>query len=59
MGYSSMISLLAGEQERGNLRINPVFAEILGEKLSDEDFKRIERVFNVRLYQANAFRAGS
>jgi len=53
MGYASIISLLAGEQERGTLKIKPVFVELYGEKVSDDDFARVGRAFGVRPYQGS------
>lgn len=44
-GYTSVISLLASEQEAGRLHIKPVLVIPEGERLSEEEFIRIARVF--------------
>jgi phenylacetate-CoA ligase len=51
MGYASMISLLASEQAAGRLSITPVFIEVMSEKLTDNEFEKVGKVFNIKPYQ--------
>ncbi|MCE1253567.1 MAG: phenylacetate--CoA ligase family protein [Anaerolineae bacterium] len=51
MGYASMVALLAGQQELGRLHIHPLFIEVMSEKLSEVEFQKIGKVFNLRPYQ--------
>ncbi len=50
IGYGSVLSMLAGEQEAGRLRISPVLVEPAGESLTPEAHHRMATVFgtNVR-----------
>lgn len=51
MGYGSMISLLASEQAAGRLGISPVFIEVMSEKLTDSEFEKVGKVFDIKPYQ--------
>lgn len=51
MGYASMVSLLAAEQAVDRLRISPLLIEVMSEKLTDEEFERVGKIFNVKPYQ--------
>ncbi|MBI5122936.1 phenylacetate--CoA ligase family protein [Candidatus Roizmanbacteria bacterium] len=51
MGYASMISLLASEQAAKRLRISPLLIEVMSEKLTDDEFERVGKVFKVKPYQ--------
>lgn len=48
-GYASAISLLAGEQQAGRLRIHPALVVPSGEGLADEEYARIGRVFGAKV----------
>lgn len=49
VGYGSVISILAGEQAAGRLRINPVLVEPAGETLSSGEYDQIARVFHTKV----------
>ena len=49
LGYTSVISLLAGEQEAGRLRIKPVLVVPEAERLSNDEFIRIARAFRCKV----------
>lgn len=51
MGYASMVALLASQQEQGHLHIHPVFIEVMSEKLSDAEFQKIGKIFQIKPYQ--------
>lgn len=51
-GYGSVISLLAGEQTAGRLRIEPVLVQPEGETLTAADYDRIATVFNAKVRDA-------
>ncbi len=51
MGYASMVALLASQQELGHLHIRPFFIEVMSEKLSDAEFKKIGKIFHIQPYQ--------
>lgn len=54
--YASVAKLLAGEQEVGRLRINPVLLTVAAEGLAEDDYDRIARTFNAQVrsgYAAN------
>ena len=52
IGYGSVISLLAGEQAAGRLRIKPVLVQPEGETLTAAEYDRIARVFNTKVRDA-------
>lgn len=48
MGYGSVITLLAGEQAAGRLRIDPMLLFPGGETLGVDGYERIARLFNAK-----------
>lgn len=48
-GYAGTISLLASEQEMGNLSISPVSVSLTGESLPRPEYDRIAAVFGARV----------
>ena len=48
-GYTSVLSLLASEQEAGRLHIKPVLVITEGERLSNDEFIRIARAFRSKV----------
>lgn len=49
LGYTSVISLLASEQEAGRLRIEPVLVVPEAERLSHDEFIRIAKAFRCKV----------
>ncbi|WP_234995611.1 phenylacetate--CoA ligase family protein [Streptoalloteichus hindustanus] len=49
IGYASVVAMLAGEQEAGRLRINPVLVQPAGESLSAKEFERIATTFQAAI----------
>ncbi|GLY71493.1 hypothetical protein Atai01_81120 [Amycolatopsis taiwanensis] len=49
IGYGSVLSMLAGEQEAGRLRISPVLVEPAGETLTPEVHHRMATVFGTKV----------
>ncbi|MCL5110721.1 MAG: phenylacetate--CoA ligase family protein [Chloroflexi bacterium] len=49
LGYASIISLLAGEQEAGRLRIKPVLIVVTAEGLGEGEYGRIARAFRSKV----------
>lgn len=48
-GYATVVSLLAGEQEAGRLRINPVLLVVTAEGLAEAEYGRIARAFGAKV----------
>jgi putative adenylate-forming enzyme len=58
MGYPTIVSLLAGEQEAGRLHINPVLVGLGAEGLAPSEYDRIATAFDTKirnLYGATEF----
>ena len=58
MGYPTVVSLLAGEQEAGRLHINPVLVGLGAEGLAPSEYDRIATAFDTKvrnLYGATEF----
>jgi phenylacetate-coenzyme A ligase PaaK-like adenylate-forming protein len=47
--YATVASLLAGEQEAGRLRINPVLVGVTAEGLAKQEYGRIARAFGTKV----------
>lgn len=54
LGYASVVSMLAGEQEAGRLRIHPVLVQPAGEYVKEADLKRIAEAFDAKVRTAYA-----
>ncbi|WP_096186404.1 phenylacetate--CoA ligase family protein [Evansella halocellulosilytica] len=52
LGYASVVSLLASEQEAGRLKINPVLVQPGGESLPESEFERIAKAFKAKVRTA-------
>lgn len=48
-GYATVVSLLAGEQEAGRLRINPVLLVLTAEGLAEQEYGRIAKAFGAKV----------
>lgn len=49
VGYAGQLSLLAGEQEAGRLRISPKLVVLAAEGLSEAGYERVARVFGAKI----------
>mgnify|MGYP001188782858 CR=1 FL=1 len=52
LGYASVVSLLADEQEAGRLHLNPVLVQPAGEGLPAGEYDRIAKAFNAKVREA-------
>ena len=48
-GYATVVSLLAGEQRAGRLRINPVLLVVTAEGLAEDEYGRIAKAFGAKV----------
>lgn len=50
LGYGSVISMLADEQQAGRLSIRPVLIQLAGESVNENEYGRIAKIFNSKVH---------